>query len=354
LTVEHDNRAPRTQSRAAIAVFGILFGLTVLFAILSLPVGVYAMFFTTLTPGLGANTLAVMLFWVGPIPIWLPFAVPLGLLFVSLVAAYASLIAFSASRKMNVVATFSAGWREGVSALLSNDLVIIVVSIGFLTFTAYVVDILVAASGVQIGELTGSTLSLFFSNTSAPLVEEFGFRVCIIGLVALFLLKERSPRALLEALWRPASTYEGEEIRAGKVSALAAVLVASATIFGILHILSGSGWEIGKLPEATYGGLVLGYLYIKYGFHVAVLTHWGIDYFGSAFSFFGQGAYGIPWGSVPGYALQQIVSLDLIDGIGLASFLLVIYLGVARLRRSDPVVPPTASTPDSFPTSRTT
>jgi membrane protease YdiL (CAAX protease family) len=192
---------------------------------------------------------------------------------------------------------------------------------------------------------------LFFSNTSAPLIEEFGFRVCIIGAFALLLSTERSPRALLEALWRPASTYENEEIRAGKVYALSAVLVVSAIVFGLLHILSGSGWEIGKLPEATYGGLVLGYLYIRYGFHVAVLTHWGIDYLGSAFSFFGQGAYGIPWGSSPGYDLQQIVSLDLIKGIGLASFLLVLYLGFARLRRSGPVALAAASQPYSSPTS---
>jgi hypothetical protein len=350
LTVEYDTKAPRAESRAAITVFGILFGLTVMLAILSLPAGVYAVFFTTLTPGLGANTLVAMLFWVGPIPILLPYALPLGLLFVSLVAVYASFIVISAYRKMNVPAAFSAGWRQGISALLSNDLVIIVVSIGFLTFTAYVVDILVAAGGVQIGGLTGDTLSLFFSTTSAPLIEEFGFRVCIIGIVALLLSKERSRRALLEALWRPASTYEKEEIRAGKVFALAAALVISAIIFGLLHILSGSGWEIGKLPEATYGGLVLGYLYIKYGFHVAVLTHWGIDYLLSAFSFFGQGAYGIPWGSTPGYALEQIVLLDLTMGIGLASFLLVVYLGVGRLRRSRPIVPLMASRPDASAT----
>ena len=73
-------------------------------------------------------------------------------------------------------------------------------------------------------------------------------------------------------------------------------------------------------------------LYVKYGFHIAVLAHWGIDYFGSAFAFFGQAAYGIDWtSSTNEFVGQLVVDVDMILVFGLASFLLVVYLLVRRL-----------------------
>ncbi|HME18169.1 MAG TPA: CPBP family glutamic-type intramembrane protease, partial [Nitrososphaerales archaeon] len=215
--------------------------------------------------------------------------------------------------------------------LLSSDIVVAIVSIGFLTFTATAIDTVTQAAGVQIGELRGTDATIFISTTTSPLVEEFGFRMCIIGLVALALALGTGRRASLRALWRPASVYEGEAARPGRAYILLVALVASSGAFGLAHLTSGSGWDAGKLPEAVFGGLVLGYVYIRYGFHIAVLTHWGVDYLGTAYAFFGEGAHGIPWWSDPGYALQQIVTLDLVYGIGLFSFLLAAYLGVRRL-----------------------
>jgi len=143
---------------------------------------------------------------------------------------------------------------------------------------------------------------------------------------------------------------EGRAMGSDRNAVLLVALAASSVAFGILHVSNGSGWAIGKLPEATFGGLVLGYLYIRYGLHMAVLTHWGIDYLGTVFAFFGQGAYGIPWGSSPGYILQQVTTANLswscpLDGngcplvgipaagIGLLSVILVAYAGLRRLRR---------------------
>jgi hypothetical protein len=106
----------------------------------------------------------------------------------------------------------------------------------------------------------------------------------------------------------------------------------SSIIFGAAHVLSG--WTAGKLVEASYGGLVLGYVYVKYGFHVAVMTHWGFDFVANAFAFFGQGVAGIAWNSPTSeYVLQAVMDYDLVFVFGLASFLVVAYAGAHALAK---------------------
>jgi hypothetical protein len=350
LTLESGEKRAGPLSKGFIAIFGCLFSLTVVLAAASFPVGVYTVLFTTLTQGQSPLTLVSFFFWVGPIPVQSPLPLPVGVLFVTMVAAYILMLAFAATRKPGAINTLASGMRRGLSGIMANDLVVVIVSIGFLSFSASVIDALVQGAGVQIGALQGTDLDVFVSAATSPLIEELGFRVCIIGLVALLLSLGKPVRDALGSLWRPARAYEGEEVRTGKVFVLWVALLVSSVTFGILHISSGAGWQIGKFPEATFGGLVLGYVYLRYGLHVAVLTHWGIDYLGTVFSFFGQGAYGIPWTSDPGYVLQRLTTVNLswgcpgngnfcpveiglpLAGIGLCSFVLVLYLGLERFR----------------------
>jgi len=320
-----------TATRALVLLFAVPFGTTLALALASFPLGLYTALFTTLTPGVGPNSPVRLYLWLGPVPVGL-LPLPFGSLFCAMTAVYLLLFAIAAARGSTAAGAFSLGTRSGLSALLSSDLVIATVSIGFLTLTATAIDTITQAAGVQIGGLQGSDATIFISTETSPLVEEFGFRVCIIGLVAVILSLGMGWKDSLKALWRPASVHEGQEVRAGKILILLVALAASSAAFGLAHVASGSGWEAGKLPEAVFGGLVLGYVYMEYGFHIAVLTHWGVDYLGTAYSFFGEGAHGIPWGSYPGYILQQIVTADLIYGVGLFSLALVAYLGARRLK----------------------
>lgn len=219
-------------------------------------------------------------------------------------------------------------FTDGFGALFSNTLLATVAALGFLAFTILVIDTLETAGGVPVGGLSGDAMNLFLSLTIAPLREEFGFRVLIIGLIAAFASIGKPWRSALKAIWRPSVAYEDVQNNTVTKAALGFALAASALTFGLVHVTSNSGWEIGKLPEAAYAGVVLGYIYIRYGFHAAVLVHWGIDYLGSVFAFFGQGAYGIPWTSDTGYFLQQVVTVDMIGVLGVSSFLVVSYLGI--------------------------
>ena len=317
--------------RVFVAAFGAAFGATLALALASFVVGAYTAYFTALTPGVGAATLVPLFLWAGPVPVELPHAFPYGAIFAFATAVYILLFVAAARGGESPARAVLGGARTSLGALLSSDLVVAAVSLGFLTFVATGIDAVTVAAGGQIGGLTGSDATVFLSTATAPIVEEVGFRVCIIGLVALILSLGTGWRDSLRALWRPSSVYEGRDVRAGKVYVIAVALVASSVAFGLAHIAAGSGWQPGKLPEAAFGGLVLGYVYVRYGLHVAVLTHWGVDFLGTAFAFFAEGRYGIPWGSDPGYLLQQWVTGDLFLGIGFLSFLLVSYLGARRL-----------------------
>ena len=325
--------------RAATAVFIGFFLLTVALQFASLPLGAYAALFTSIPPGIPPGALVRVGFWVGPIPVPFPLVLPLGVLFLSLLSIYLAFLLISAARRTALPRTLADGFRGGLAPMLGSDLVVAVLSTGFLALTATSIDYAASLVGVPVGTLNAPDMDIFVSATASPLTEELGFRVLVIGLVALALSAGKPLRSKLAALWRPWSVIGEGSTSSGSRSVLWAALAGSALIFGVAHVVSNSGWAIGKLPEAAFGGLVLGYVYVRYGFHVAVLTHWGLDYLGTVYSFYGEGVYGIPWNSSPGYGLQQLVSADLLYGIGLVSVAAVAYLAVGRMmgqRRNAP------------------
>ncbi len=335
---QQPNRALRSVIAAVVL---ILFGLTAALVILSFPLGVYTVFFTHLSNST-ATTAGYPFLWVGPVAVVLPIPVTFGAAFLAVVAVYAGMFVLAAYQGKSLPSAIVSGLKNGYQDFLSNRALLTLVSIGFLVFTAAVIDEIVTAAGPPIGNpfTGGDDLLTFLQLTLAPLREEFGFRVLIIGVATAVVTLPRPEIAarktiesVLRTLWRPSVAYES--LDSGSNTLVLVVIWAagalSAVTFGACHVAcGGGGWQLGKLPEAVYGGVVLAYLYIRYGFHVAVLAHWGIDYLPSVFAFFGQGAYGIPWDSSPGYVLQQIVSSDLFGIFGLASVLMILHVAYTK------------------------
>jgi hypothetical protein len=324
---------PRQSHSSAGGVFGLVLGLllllTAVLVVVSFPVGVYTVFFTSLSSKFSAASVVQGVYvFVGPVPAILPLAGSMGGFFVGLSVIYAAMVVLAARQGRGMLSSLRASVREGVGPLFSNTFFVTLISIGFLGFAILVIDSLETSRGVPVGSLSGDAMQLFMSLTIAPLREELGFRMIMVGIPALALCLGRSWTLALKSLWRPSVCYEGDVNATYSQAVLALAAAVSSVSFGLVHVLSGAGWEIGKLPEAAFAGVVLAYVYIRYGFHVAVLTHWGIDYLDSVFAFFGQGAYGIPWTADNGYVLQQVVALDLVAFLGLASFLAVCYLGL--------------------------
>jgi hypothetical protein len=331
-----------------VVVFLILLLYTTALVAASIPAGTYAFFSGSLSGKYNYASLFHPYFWVGPVVVALSDRVSAGGEFAFLTGIYLVFLAYGVSQKARPWNAIRKSLREGIGAVSSSPFFVMVISIGFLVFTASILDGLITGVGVPIGSISGDPLGVFLGFTISPLVEEVGFRVAIIGTVALILSIGRPWRNALGALWRPSKAVDGLAVGSGASIIIWAVTGVSSLTFGACHVAcGGAGWYIGKLPEAAYGGLVLGYLYVRYGFHVAVIAHWGVDYFGSAFAFFGQAVYGIPWNSGAGeYFAQYLVDTDLLFLFGLASFLLVAYLGIRKIfgrgkpTEDDPLIKP--------------
>lgn len=122
------------------------------------------------------------------------------------------------------------------------------------------------------------TLLNFFDVSKAPIIEEIGFRVSLIGLPIFLLHSTKSIRYFLKTLYRPS------HIDVQKIHYLLLIII-SGILFGLLHVLFNEFWDISKLAQATISGIILGWTYFRYGFIVSVLIHWSINYFVFAYIF---------------------------------------------------------------------
>ena len=147
-------------------------------------------------------------------------------------------------------------------------------------------SILVVVSGSIIGmqELIGisveqpeasNQLIQFFDISLAPIIEELGFRVVLIGLPLFMLYSHRlSFKFFVKSLWWPWKNLDNVNMK----KALSVIVIAGI-LFGAAHIFSDEAWSAGKLAQAVASGIIIGWVYFRYGFVPAVLIHWATNYF---------------------------------------------------------------------------
>lgn len=331
---EASGRRP-LDSLVVTGVVLVLLAFTLALVVGSFPAGIFAVLHGGLSSQLNYASLVTTFFWVGPVPVVVPVQFPLAALFLVFVAVYGALFFYAGMQQVRPARAAGEAFREGAGALLRSPLFVVLVAISFLSFTG--VAITWAAERVMgsIGNPFANYDQLleFGALTVSPLREEIGFRVVLVGFVALILSIGRRPREALKALWRPSVLFEGAAVGGAAGVIVWAAVLGSAVTFGVCHVNCGGagGWNWAQFPYALWGGIVLGYLYVRYGIHVAILTHWGVDYLGSVYSYFGQSAYGVPANSIHEYIGQYLVDADLIYLAGVASFLLVAYLALKKV-----------------------
>lgn len=127
-----------------------------------------------------------------------------------------------------------------------------------------------------------NALIQFFDVSASPLKEELGFRVLLIGipLYAMFSHKA-SLTYFFKSLWNPSKNLEITNYK--KVVIL---IVVVGIFFGVAHIISGSPWSSGKFAQATVAGVIIGWVYFRYGLAPAILIHWATNYFIFSYVFF--------------------------------------------------------------------
>lgn len=190
---------------------------------------------------------------------------------------------------------FGAYWRLGTERFLlfsGNTATAVVSAFSSLVILTYVIEFLQQQAGIQAGKLLEQNPILLFIQVSvAPLSEEIGFRVTLVGLVAVLLSLGRDGANFFKVLWSPARHLKEistlERYRKDLTSLHVAVAL-SAVLFGASHVLYGGGWQIGKVTTSAVSGVVLGWLYVHYGLPGAVLLHWSFNFFAGAYFSFGE------------------------------------------------------------------
>jgi hypothetical protein len=113
----------------------------------------------------------------------------------------------------------------------------------------------------------------FLGVSIAPIIEEAGFRVILIGIpLFLFYSHRLSGRLFLKSLWNPSANLSITNHRRAVV-----IIVLVGIFFGAAHVMSEQ-WSQGKFAQAAMSGIILGWAYYRYGFVVALLTHWATNY----------------------------------------------------------------------------
>lgn len=130
--------------------------------------------------------------------------------------------------------------------------------------------------------------------TRAPIVEELAFRVLLIGVPLAAVCARRVPPArALRSLLHPHAWLGGHGSRVA-----VALILASAALFGALHIVGDGSWSAGKATQAAVAGAILGWVYYRHGLLVAILVHWATNYFVLSFLHFVAGAAQVEFSAV--------------------------------------------------------
>ena len=144
--------------------------------------------------------------------------------------------------------------------------------------------VIVSAGIIGVQELAGisveqpeapNQLVQFFGISLAPIIEEIGFRVILIGIPLFALYSQRSSLKILgKSLWWP-----WQNLRNVNTKKALMVIITVGILFGAAHIFSDESWSNGKLAQAVASGIIIGWVYYRYGLVPAILIHWATNYF---------------------------------------------------------------------------
>ncbi|MFN3621692.1 MAG: type II CAAX prenyl endopeptidase Rce1 family protein [Nitrososphaerales archaeon] len=270
-------------------VFLALLIIFLLFFTLSFPLGAYVAF--TLFGSESPQTLQTLPFFIFGLAATIKVRVDALTLLFYLIALYLFFVYVAAKEPLgNLLQTLRSVYEKGITFVQTNTLATVCTVFAPLLFVNVMLEYLQGIFGVSTGSLPrGEPLIDFVLLTYAPLSEEFGFRLTLIGFVAsLPSLYYGNFKSVLYSLWRPSTyfSFSSRNLRAKFV--LYSLIVFSAFMFGSAHVIYGGGWEFGKIMPAFVAGLCLGWLYVRWGFHAAVLLHLLFNYFAGSFDYFAE------------------------------------------------------------------
>lgn len=208
---------------------------------------------------------------------FIPSSIEIGDVFIVLWSIYAILFTIAVlGPDKGFLKTLSANLSHGKFESKSNYMLAITKWFSILILISVVIDFIQQGFGIiTVPPHTDNDLTQFLYVSTSPLVEEFGFRVILIGLpLFVFYSHKLSLKHFFRSLWRPSHNLHIYDFRR---SFLLIVLVG--IFFGLAHIMTGEPWSEGKFAQASASGIILGWLYFRFGLIASILVHWGTNYF---------------------------------------------------------------------------
>ncbi|HJW20253.1 MAG TPA: CPBP family intramembrane glutamic endopeptidase [Candidatus Nitrosotalea sp.] len=258
-------------------VFGVM--------ILSIPIGLYVMYNSDVGKELNyqypINGLDMFL---GDIGYKVPISFEMGDAFVVTWTIFLILFTISYFGPENsLLKTLSNMMSREVKRFQGNAMVNMMAWFSILILFSVTIDAVQQSFGVTIESPASSNdLVRFFQLGISPLTEETGFRVLLIG-VPLFLMYSPSAswKTLIKSLWRPSKYLSISDYRKPMI-----LIITIGLLFGVAHIISGTPWSPGKVTQAAMAGIIIGWVYVRYGLAPAILVHWATNYFLFSYLFF--------------------------------------------------------------------
>ena len=206
-----------------------------------------------------------------------PFDIEIGDVFIVLWSIYAILFTIAMfGPDKGFLKALSANLSHEKLETKSNYMITITKWFSILILMSIIIDFIQQGFGiVTVPPSVDNNLAQFLYVSLSPIVEELGFRVILIGLpLFVFYSHKLSIKHFFKSIWNPNRNLHIYDFRKTLF-----LIVLVGIFFGLAHIMTGEPWSEGKFAQATVSGIILGWLYFRFGLITAILVHWGTNYF---------------------------------------------------------------------------
>ena len=206
-----------------------------------------------------------------------PFNIEIGDVFIVLWSIYAILFTIAMfGPDKGFLKALSANLSHEKLETKSNYMITITKWFSILILMSIIIDFIQQGFGiVTVPPSVDNNLAQFLYVSMSPIVEELGFRVILIGLpLFVFYSHKLSIKHFFKSIWNPNRNLHIYDSRKTLF-----LIVLVGIFFGLAHIMTGEPWSEGKFAQATISGIILGWLYFRFGLITAILVHWGTNYF---------------------------------------------------------------------------
>ena len=255
------------------ALLSVIFGMM----LLSFPFGVFVVFNTDIGDDINFQYPLNNLDIFKELGYLTPFDIEIGDVFIVLWSIYAILFTIAMfGPDKGFLKALSANLSREKLETKSNYMITITKWFSILILMSIIIDFIQQGFGiVTVPPSVDNNLAQFLYVSLSPIVEEIGFRVILIGLpLFVFYSHKLSIKHFFKSIWNPNRNLHIYDSRR-----ILFLIVLVGIFFGLAHIITGEPWSEGKFAQATVSGIILGWLYFRFGLITAILVHWSTNYF---------------------------------------------------------------------------